>query len=42
MRAELVTGFIVIILVRIIVKIPASMFSATRLMHETTDFVVLA
>jgi hypothetical protein len=42
MRAELVTDFIVIILVRIIVENPASMFSATRLMHETTDFVVLA
>jgi hypothetical protein len=41
-RAELVTGYIVIILVRIIVENPPSMFSATRLMHETTDFVVLA
>jgi hypothetical protein len=42
MRAELVAGFIVVVLVGIVIENPACMFGAARLEDETTDLVVLA
>ena len=42
MCAEPVTGFIVIILDGIVFENPACVLCATGLVHEMTDFVVLA
>jgi hypothetical protein len=42
MFTELVAGFIVVIPTGIVPENPAGVFSAARLVHETTDFVVLA
>jgi hypothetical protein len=42
MCAELVAGFIVVVLVGIVIKNPACMFGAARLVDETADLVVLA
>ena len=42
MCAELVTGFIVVVLVGIVIENPACVLSAARLVDETTDLVVLS
>jgi len=42
MFTELVADFIVVIPTGIVLENPACVFSAARLVHEATDFVVLA